>query len=127
MGFWCVVLLSLFHLSNLWLCSNILFQIADKLQLPCVLLTTKGPASCYTNNSVVDPIDPVYPTLPVALLCCLLFQVADHLPNAPAVLVTAGDEGAAYCCRSTKGEHTGFVPVFKVRKSDSDDFDALNE
>jgi hypothetical protein len=34
-------------------------------------------------------------------------QVADKLPNAPAVLVTAGDEGAAYCCRSTKGEHTG--------------------
>eukprot|EP00878_Enallax_costatus_P005407 GHUV01005677.1.p1 GENE.GHUV01005677.1~~GHUV01005677.1.p1 ORF type:complete len:332 (+),score=59.65 GHUV01005677.1:230-1225(+) len=41
-------------------------------------------------------------------------SVADKLPNAPAVLVTAGDEGAAYCCRSTKGEHTGFVPVFKV-------------
>lgn len=30
------------------------------------------------------------------------------------MLVTAGGEGAAYCCRSTKGEHTGFVPVFKV-------------
>lgn len=44
----------------------------------------------------------------------MLLQVADKLPNSPAVLVTAGDEGAAYCCRSTKGEHTGFVPVFKV-------------
>eukprot|EP00879_Flechtneria_rotunda_P018006 GHRR01018870.1.p1 GENE.GHRR01018870.1~~GHRR01018870.1.p1 ORF type:complete len:261 (+),score=89.91 GHRR01018870.1:579-1361(+) len=41
-------------------------------------------------------------------------SVADKLPNAPCVLVTAGDEGAAYCCRSTKGEHTGFVPVFKL-------------
>jgi hypothetical protein len=37
----------------------------------------------------------------------LRVQVADKLPNAPAVLVTAGDEGAAYCCRSTKGEHSG--------------------
>jgi fructokinase len=46
-------------------------------------------------------------------------QVADRLPNAPAVLVTAGDEGAAYCCRSTKGEHTGFVPVFKVDVADT--------
>jgi fructose-1-phosphate kinase PfkB-like protein len=46
-------------------------------------------------------------------------QVADRLPNAPAVLVTAGEEGAAYCCRSTKGEHTGFVPVFKVDVADT--------
>jgi fructokinase len=50
---------------------------------------------------------------------CLLLQVADRLPNAPAVLVTAGEEGAAYCCRSTKGEHTGFVPVFKVDVADT--------
>ena len=28
--------------------------------------------------------------------------------------MTAGDEGAAYCFRSAKAEHTGFVPVFKV-------------
>uniref|UniRef100_A0A383WKL7 Carbohydrate kinase PfkB domain-containing protein n=1 Tax=Tetradesmus obliquus TaxID=3088 RepID=A0A383WKL7_TETOB len=46
-------------------------------------------------------------------------SVADRLPNAPAVLVTAGEEGAAYCCRSTKGEHTGFVPVFKVDVADT--------
>lgn len=45
--------------------------------------------------------------------------VADKLPNSPAVLVTAGDEGAAYCCRSTKGEHTGFVPIFKVHVVDT--------
>ncbi|KAF8071301.1 FRK1 [Scenedesmus sp. PABB004] len=45
--------------------------------------------------------------------------VADKLPNAPAVLVTAGDEGAAFCCRSAKGEHTGFVPVFKVDVADT--------
>jgi hypothetical protein len=32
------------------------------------------------------------------------------------VLVTAGDEGAAYCFKGTKGEHSGFVPVFKVRR-----------
>lgn len=38
---------------------------------------------------------------------CRVPQVAEKLPNAPAVLVTAGDEGAAYCCRSAKGEHTG--------------------
>ncbi|KAF6261328.1 Ribokinase-like protein [Scenedesmus sp. NREL 46B-D3] len=50
----------------------------------------------------------------VQLGAWVLLQVADRLPKAPAVLVTAGDEGAAYCCRSTKGEHTGFVPVFKV-------------
>jgi sugar/nucleoside kinase (ribokinase family) len=35
------------------------------------------------------------------------------------VLVTAGDEGAAYCFRSTKGEHSGFVPVFKVEVADT--------
>jgi fructokinase len=45
--------------------------------------------------------------------------VAEKLPNAVAVLVTAGDEGAAYCVRSTKGEHTGFVPVFKVDVADT--------
>lgn len=36
-------------------------------------------------------------------------QVAEQLPNAPAVLVTAGEEGAAFCCRSTKGEHSGMT------------------
>jgi len=45
--------------------------------------------------------------------------VADKLPNAVAVLVTAGEEGAAYCVRSTKGEHTGFVPVFKIDVADT--------
>lgn len=45
--------------------------------------------------------------------------VAEKLPNAPAVLVTAGEEGAAYCCRSTKGEHSGFVPVFKLEVADT--------
>lgn len=54
-----------------------------------------------------------------AVVCISAGQVADKLPNAPAVLVTAGDEGAAYCCRSTKGEHTGFVPVFKVDVADT--------
>jgi fructokinase len=41
-------------------------------------------------------------------------QIADKLPAARGVLVTAGDEGAAYCFRCAKSEHTGFVPVFKV-------------
>jgi fructokinase len=36
-----------------------------------------------------------------------------------AVLVTAGEEGAAYCVKSTKGEHTGFVPVFKIDVADT--------
>jgi hypothetical protein len=42
-----------------------------------------------------------------AVLCCAMLQVAEKLPKAPAVLVTAGEEGAAFCCRSTKGEHSG--------------------
>lgn len=41
-------------------------------------------------------------------------SVAEKLPNAKAVLVTAGDEGAAYCFRSAKSQHSGFVPIFKV-------------
>jgi fructokinase len=41
--------------------------------------------------------------------------VAALLPRAAGVLVTAGDEGAAYSFKSpTKAEHSGFVPVFKV-------------
>ena len=42
-----------------------------------------------------------------AVLCYAMLQVAEKLPKAPAVLVTAGEEGAAFCCRSTKGEHSG--------------------
>lgn len=43
-------------------------------------------------------------------------QVAQAFPSATGVLITAGDEGAAYCFRSpTKGESAGYVPVFKVR------------
>lgn len=41
-------------------------------------------------------------------------QVAARLPKAEGVLVTAGGDGAAYCFRSAKGEHSGFVPVYKV-------------
>lgn len=57
----------------------------------------------------------------MSLHCCTvsLAQVADKLPASRAVLVTAGDEGAAYCFRSTKGEHSGFVPVFKVEVADT--------
>jgi fructokinase len=46
-------------------------------------------------------------------------MVAAKLPRAAGVLVTAGDEGAAYCFRTAKGEHTGFVPVFKVDVADT--------
>lgn len=43
-------------------------------------------------------------------------RVADLLPGAEGVLVTAGGEGAAYCFRSAKGNsesRTAFVPPFK--------------
>jgi hypothetical protein len=44
----------------------------------------------------------------------LTSQIAAKLPKAAGVLVTAGDEGAAYCFKGTKSEHSGFAPVFKV-------------
>lgn len=50
-----------------------------------------------------------------ARLRALLGQVAQAFPAALGVMVTAGEEGAAYCFRSpTKGEASGFCPTFKV-------------
>lgn len=49
--------------------------------------------------------------------CCP--QIAEKLPNAAGVLVTAGEEGAAYSFKSAKAEHTGFVPTFKVDVADT--------
>lgn len=46
-------------------------------------------------------------------------SVAGKLPKAEGVLVTAGDEGAGYCFRAAKGEHSGFVPVFKIDVADT--------
>ena len=43
----------------------------------------------------------------------------NELPNATAVLVTAGEKGAAYCVRSTKGEHSGFIPVLDINVADT--------
>lgn len=45
----------------------------------------------------------------------LLLQVAEAFPNAQGVLVTAGENGASYCFRSSgKGEASGFIPCFNV-------------
>lgn len=41
--------------------------------------------------------------------------IAEHFPRVRGILVTAGEEGAAYYFRaSNKAEHSGFVPAFKV-------------
>ncbi|GIL84205.1 hypothetical protein Vretimale_15840 [Volvox reticuliferus] len=46
--------------------------------------------------------------------------VAERLPNARGVLITAGAEGAAYWFRSpNKGEHSGVVPAFDVGVTDT--------
>jgi len=47
--------------------------------------------------------------------CCL----AERLPAARGILITAGEEGAAFCFRSAKGEASGFAPVFKVKVTDT--------
>ncbi|KAF5831723.1 Ribokinase-like protein [Dunaliella salina] len=42
--------------------------------------------------------------------------VSEAFPNTSGILVTAGDEGAAYCFRSpSKVEHSGYIPSFKVK------------
>ncbi|KAI8472335.1 MAG: Ribokinase-like protein [Monoraphidium minutum] len=45
--------------------------------------------------------------------------MAAKLPRAAGVLVTAGDEGAAYCFRSAKGEHSSFVHIYDVDVADT--------
>jgi len=53
-----------------------------------------------------------YATRPFYWLLC---KVSEAFPNALGVLITAGDEGAAYCFRSPSNtEHAGYVPCFKV-------------
>lgn len=45
--------------------------------------------------------------------------VAGSFPRAEGVLVTAGEQGAAYCFKSLKAEHSGFVPIFKTQVADT--------
>jgi sugar/nucleoside kinase (ribokinase family) len=46
----------------------------------------------------------------------VLLQVAEAFPNAQGVLVTAGEEGASYCFKSSaKGENAGFIPCFNIK------------
>ncbi|KAF5835866.1 Ribokinase-like protein [Dunaliella salina] len=43
-------------------------------------------------------------------------KVAEAFPRAQGVLVTAGEEGAAYCFKSNaKGESSGFIPCYNVK------------
>lgn len=47
-------------------------------------------------------------------------RVAQFFPKAQGILITAGELGASYCFRtSTKAEHAGFVPVFKLNTIDT--------
>jgi hypothetical protein len=66
--------------------------------------------TCSRHNACSCP----HPTIPRPHPNLPHPQVAHKLPAALGVLVTAGDEGAAYCFRSSKGEHSGFVKVYKV-------------
>jgi hypothetical protein len=45
----------------------------------------------------MNPLSPLFlqPHIWITPAVCLLLQVADRLPNSPAVPVTAGEEGAA--------------------------------
>eukprot|EP00983_Pelagomonas_calceolata_P074283 1152493-Pelagomonas_calceolata.AAC.9 len=52
----------------------------------------------------------------VLMLWVCVLQVAEAFPKAQGVLVTAGEEGAAYCFRSAaKGESSGFIPCYNVK------------
>lgn len=44
----------------------------------------------------------------------MLWQVLDRLEKAKGVLVTAGEDGAAFCFRMPSGMSSGFVPAFEV-------------
>lgn len=47
-------------------------------------------------------------------------QVLNELPNARAVLVTAGGAGAAFCVRGADAsESAGTVPVYEVKVQDT--------
>lgn len=71
-----------------------------------------------TNDKVA-----VFELKNVTLVCCHLFlslQVLDKLPNARAVLVTAGGAGAAFCIKAATGsKKSGFVPVYDVKVQDT--------
>lgn len=56
----------------------------------------------------------------ILLLHPLALQVAEAFPNAQGVLITAGEEGAAYCFKSAaKGESAGFIPCYNVKVAET--------